>query len=334
MRLRNAVLTGTILAIAATASLSVSASVPDSASDSVSASVPVSASVSASVSDSGSASTACPPAGHTRTTLLALRSQGFVVSDDHARQRLAIDLLDCLAAPDPELRDGVAFEALAAWLRDTRLTADTRAELLTRLLALLTAPDPAGFSQPFAALVLSEVVRTDRIEPWLTAAMRETVLTAATHYLSTITDYRGFDDTEGWRHGIAHGADLLLQLALNPALDSDQIERLLAAVASQIAPANGHAYIYGESERLARPVLYAALRETRSDEHWHTWFTTLASPGPSGDWAEAMKQQAGLARRHNLRAFLAIIYSAARDSSETRIAALAPHALAALRTIP
>lgn len=310
MRLPNVVLTGALLAIAAMASPSVSAA------------------------DPGSASTACPPAGHSRATLLALRSQGFAMTDDDARQRLAIDLLDCLAAPDPDLRDGVAFEALAAWLRDARLTADTRTELLTRLLALLTAPDPAGFGQPFAALVLSEVVRTDRIEPWLTAAMRETVLAAAIHYLTTLTDYRGFDDTEGWRHGVAHGADLLLQLALNPALDGDQIERLLTAVASQIAPTSGHAYIHGESERLARPVLYAALRETRSDHHWRTWFAELASPGPSGDWAEAMKHQSGLARRHNLRAFLAIVYSAARDSSETRIAALAPHALAALRTIP
>ena len=32
-----------------------------------------------------------------------------------------------------------------------------------------------------------------------------------------ITDYRAFSDTEGFGHAVAHGADLALQLALNPA---------------------------------------------------------------------------------------------------------------------
>jgi hypothetical protein len=51
-----------------------------------------------------------------------------------------------------------------------------------------------------------------------------------------VRDYRGFDTAEGWRHGVAHGADLALQLVLNPAVDKPQIERLLAAVGRQVAP--------------------------------------------------------------------------------------------------
>lgn len=50
-------------------------------------------------------------------------------------------------------------------------------------------------------------------------------------------DLRGFDAVQGWRHGVAHGADLLLQLALNPALRRVQAEALLAAIASQVLPA-------------------------------------------------------------------------------------------------
>ena len=55
-------------------------------------------------------------------------------------------------------------------------------------------------------------------------------------------------------------ADLMLQLALNPALDKAQLDRMIAAVATQVTPPGEQFYVYGESARLARPVLYAALR--------------------------------------------------------------------------
>ena len=41
-------------------------------------------------------------------------------------------------------------------------------------------------------------------------------------------------------------------LALNPAVDRAGLDRLLGAVAAQVAPRGEHSYIYGESERLAR----------------------------------------------------------------------------------
>ena len=44
--------------------------------------------------------------------------------------------------------------------------------------------DTNGFQQPFAALVLSEVARTDRIDPWMTPAMRSELVTAAATYLA------------------------------------------------------------------------------------------------------------------------------------------------------
>ena len=96
--------------------------------------------------------------------------------------------------------------------------------------------DRDGFRQPFAALVLAEVARTDRIESWLTPAQRVALVDSAARYVTSVRDYRGFDPKEGWRHGVAHGADLLLQLALNPAVDRAGLDRLLGAVAAQVAP--------------------------------------------------------------------------------------------------
>src|SRR5690606_23439512 len=59
---------------------------------------------------------ACPPVGHGRGSLAALRGAGFEVAETQ-REALAFGLLECLGDPDPVLRDGIAYEALMHWLR-------------------------------------------------------------------------------------------------------------------------------------------------------------------------------------------------------------------------
>lgn len=275
----------------------------------------------------------CPPEGPARESLRALKGDGFAVADAASRQALALALVDCLADPDPALRDGVAYEGLSAWLRADALDAATRHALLEDLLPRIAAgaPDPDGFGAPFAALVLSEVARTDRIQAWLTPEQRNALVEAAAGYVQGVRDYRGFDAAQGWRHGVAHGADLLMQLALNPALDKPQLDRILAAVASQVAPST-HAYAHGESERLVRPVLFVLQRGLHDDAQWSAWVAGIASPAPLASWSEAFASAPGLARRHNLRLFLFALYAMLREVDKPALEARVPPVLAALQS--
>jgi hypothetical protein len=277
----------------------------------------------------------CPPPGFDRPALASLKAEKFEIADDSRRQRLALALLPCLGRRDPTLRDGIAFEAYFTWLRAQQLDVPTRTELLARLSAMLQ-PDPGdrdGFRQPFAALVLSEVARTDRIEAWLTPAQRAALVDNAVHYMVSVRDYRGFDPKDGWRHGVAHGADLIVQLALNPAVERAALDRLLAAVAAQVVPAGGHAYVDGESERLARAVLFAAQRGLITAEDWQQWLLEAASPAPMASWDAAFASRAGLARRHNVHAFLYALYVNARESGDADMQALLPGLQAAFKTL-
>lgn len=276
----------------------------------------------------------CPPAGWTPDSLQALKKDGFHVEDDGKRQRLARDLLACLSHPDPELRDGMAFEALSTWLRSDAIDAPTRLALLESLQAEIFPMQGQGdgFAQPFAALVLAEVARTDRVQAWLTPAQRAALVESGTRYLQSVQDYRGFVAGEGWRHGVAHGADLLMQLAFNPALDKAQLDKLLAAVAAQVAPRN-HAYVFGEPERLARPVLFVAARGLHTEAEWKAWLDAAAAP-PAGGWSGVFKDAEGLARRHDVRAFLLALYVQARDSEVPGVQALLPALRAQLEAVP
>jgi hypothetical protein len=276
----------------------------------------------------------CRPAGYERAQLDALKANGWTVAGDAARNALALGLAECLGDPDPAVRDGIAFEALQHFMRNTLLTRETLAALNADLQAKLTAPDPHGFQRPFAALVLADVARTDRIEPWMSAAQRAQLIDAAIAYLRSVSDYRGFTPGEGYRHAVAHASDLMLQLVLNPAIAKPDLIRIRDAVATQIAPA-GHSYIHGESERLAAPILYMATRNVFDETEWTAWFAELAGPGPLGaSWDGWFLSEQGLARRHNLMAFLNVVHANVTLSQNPAFAPMRPGVAAAIRALP
>lgn len=259
---------------------------------------------------------ACPPPPEQSALVQALWATEWNFPDSVAepqRQALALGLLDCLGSPDPVWRDERAFEALSAWMRGKRLAVPTLQAMRQRLVEVLEAPaDAAGFHQPFAALVLAEVARVDRLQPFLSAEERDALVRTGTHYLAGVRDYRGFDAKQGWRHGVAHGADLMLQLSLNPQLTKAQGEALRSAIASQVLAHGGHAYRYGESERLMAPAYHLARREWWSAADWSAWFAALGSARVKARPAS----EAGLAQRHNLGAFLSAFYVSIQESPE------------------
>ncbi len=265
----------------------------------------------------------CDDSPDARARWQAAKARGFEAPPAGERAAAALALAGCLGHPDPALRDGLAYELLAAWLRADALDAAARRALRDRLLPWLAGGDgdAAGFRAPFAALVLAEVARTDRIAPWLAPAEREALVQAAAAYVAGLRDYRGFTDGEGWRHGLAHGADLLMQLALNPALERAQLDTILGAVAAQVAPPGAPAHVHGEAERLVRPVLFVLRRGLHDDTAWAAWVVGVADPAPMPAWSAAYGAEATLARRHNLRAFLLALYVALAESGEPALAA-------------
>lgn len=271
--------------------------------------------LSSPLSATSVATGSCPPASHDRTALDALKAGGFKIDDAAARQALALDLVQCLAHPDPAIRDGLAFEAYYTWMREGLLDDNTlgrlRDALVERIQRPRTAADP-GFEVPFAVLVLAEVVRTDRIKPWMDAPQRQALLDLGTGFLKGVTDLRGFDAREGWRHGVAHGADLVLQLSVHPQIGGAAQRQLLAAIATQVQPhaSATHFYIYGEPERLARSFIVIAGRDDVPATELADWLSAVAAPGPVQAWGEAYKTQEGLARRHNVGLFLKSVLAA------------------------
>lgn len=244
-------------------------------------------------------------------------------------------LANCLDNPDPDIRDGIGYTVMAEMLRNHRPD-DTLLEILSEDLMFRVQnadEDPNGLQRPFAMLALSEVVRTDRIEAWLPHEKRLEITKLAADYLISLDDYRGFDDEEGWRHGVAHTADVFLQLSLNDQLTSEEALIILQAIGAKVAPLDAPAYVFGEPDRLARPIIYLARTDLIDVESWAEWFDGLKPDGAAPRWQNPYMQEAGLRALHNTRGFAYSVYVNARASETDADDFLVALALGLLTTV-
>ncbi|MFT4725288.1 MAG: hypothetical protein ACI9YP_001695, partial [Colwellia sp.] len=93
-----------------------------------------------------------------------------------------------------------------------------------------------------------------------------------------------FSTKTGWQHSIAHAADLMLQLALNPKVNKAQLDKILVALASQLTANDQHSYIQGESKRIDMAVIYVFLRAQYSADDFNLWLSKVVNPAPFNQW--------------------------------------------------
>jgi Protein of unknown function (DUF2785) len=275
----------------------------------------------------------CAPLGMGKAELEALKASEWAIADSDRRDAFLLALTGCTDATDPAFRDGIGFEATQAIVRKGGVSAATLLKLADELQSQLTEADPYGVRRPFAALNLAEIARADRISPFLTTEYRKGLVEVATHYMQSINDFRGFDPETGYRHAVAHASDLLMQLALNPALERSDLLQILDAIMSQAAPQTT-SYITGESERLARPVFFVAQRQIFSQEEWNAWFAEIAGPSDLKSWDGYHLNPKAIAHRHNAQAFLQAVYFSADASDNPAYKPLVEASLAAIKMLP
>lgn len=275
--------------------------------------------------------TECALLGIPTETLTTWRESEF---KDQKTDQGARDFASCLGHPDPFLRDQIGYEGLTVALRSGAVSESTRRDLIAQLSGNLGSQDGDGFLAPFSALGLSELVRTDRIEAFLTPAERVNFAANAANYIAGVSDYRAFSDQEGWRHGVAHGADVAMQLSLNQNVGTESLLELRAAIAQQITSRAGYAFTHNEPERLARPIIFMAMQNKIEADDWTAWFESLSDPAPLSDWGAAYQSETDLARLHNLKSFARVLYVNASLSENEALKPIADGALGLLRTLP
>jgi Protein of unknown function (DUF2785) len=248
---------------------------------------------------------------------------------------LALELVACLASPNPQLRDRFAYQLLTYWLRGEVLTFETVDHLRARIQPWLmvgsgeTNSDSA-YGRAFAALVLSEVVRYDSIHASFDTDVLAGLLNDGIAMLVAERDFRGLDPTSGWIHTIAHGSDLLWRFASHPAVDVVQQRAILDGIAAIVAPSGNHPYVFNEFDRMARVVAAILQRDVLGSDALVAWVDQFASPRHMSSWSDAFASPAGMAELHNTKNFLRALLAVAGAEEDTAVVDSIEAALAKL----
>lgn len=216
---------------------------------------------------------------HDKTFWSALRAKGFNLPDEQVMP-LALEAATLLGSTDPELRDAVAYEALATWIyKDQRLAADE----LEKLRVLLTTNSRRGlgekdgdelFLRSFSTLVLSVLAAEDLKKPFLDAQEFDSLVDLGIEELGRERDLRGYTPAKGWGHATAHSADLLKFLSRSHWLRTDQQASIVNAIAERLRSA-GVVFVWGEDARLAATLTSLARRADADPAPFEAWFTRL-----------------------------------------------------------
>jgi len=169
-----------------------------------------------------------------------LKHNEFRLPAGAAAGALTLEATDFLVSTDPGLRDGIAYEALTAWIyRDHLLRAD-ELELVRRKLVGQAQKGINGgdadeiFGRSFALLGLSVLAAQDLRQPFMSPAALNEVLGLALAELERERDLRGFVTGKGWAHVTAHSADLLNFLARNPKITPAQATLIVEHIAERL----------------------------------------------------------------------------------------------------
>lgn len=125
----------------------------------------------------------------------------------------------------------------------------------------------------FSALVITLILGRDLKKRSLPELLVVEAIHRSIHYLSLEKDYRGFVNTKGWAHAVAHGSDLLTEAIKHPLMMDSQL--LCSALKSlKCCLHTEYALIDDEEERML-PVIDALLDKGLTDKQLLTWLKEL-----------------------------------------------------------
>ena len=211
----------------------------------------------------------------------AVLTGGLHVPPDRPLDDLTAELVAMLGDPDPRRRDGLAYPVLATWISN-----GVYDDLLLGLGDGITVGlrheigsdgDDSVLRRSFSALILAEVVRRDNETRLLSGDIVLRWGDRATSWFVRERDLRGWVPGRGWAHAVAHGADLVGQLARSRHFGPLELTVLLDVVADRLLQPTSYVWRHDEDDRLAYAVMTVLHRNVVSFGVLEAWVARLGT---------------------------------------------------------
>lgn len=215
-----------------------------------------------------------------KTFWQAIVSNDYLLPSQQTAAALTPGLLSNLSSTDPDVREQFSTTVLEKWLYRGYYTPAELSDFIRQLAANLTVGlgeqgTHTVLLRSFSALTLAEIIYYDCEHPFLTASQLQQLLEDGLAYFLAEQDLRGYEAGIGWLHAVAHGSDLLAVLAPHEVLQVADLERIMEAIATKVAPPTPHVYLYNEDQRMVRAVLWTLQRNLLTMEFLDNWLDRI-----------------------------------------------------------
>ena len=195
---------------------------------------------------------------------------------------LLTQMLHQIGCTDPFLRDDLIYTAFGKLVMSDHLTEEQLTYLLTICLdeehlfyRIAERGADSVFTRSFSVLVVALILEKDREARFLSENRIAAVREACFRYLREEQDTRGYVETKGWAHSIAHGADALVELMKHPSFNLEKMDECLEVIEECLFK-EATTYVDDEDERLLFAI-EALLDQGLSEEHLSKWIESLST---------------------------------------------------------
>jgi Protein of unknown function (DUF2785) len=217
-------------------------------------------------------------------------STGLLVPEDRGLPELTAELTRMLGSPDPAVRDGTAYPALATWIErgvyDDLLTGLGDGMATGLVVGLGENGTDSVFRRSFSALILTECLAREHLASLVPAhKVLEWGDRLAAWYLRE-RDLRGYVVGKGWAHAIAHGADAIGTLAHSPHLGRAELTVLLDVLADRLLLPADTLLVAGEPDRMALATMRILRRNVVGLEIVEPWVVRIGRAAASRGYSD------------------------------------------------
>ena len=195
---------------------------------------------------------------------------------------LLTQMLQQIGCTDPVLRDDLIYTTFGNLVMNDHITEEQVTYLLTVCLdeehlfyRIGERGTDSVFTRSFSVLVVALILEKDREARFLSENRITAVREACFRYLREEQDTRGYVESKGWAHSIAHGADALVEVIKHPSFNLEKMDECLEVIQECLFK-EATAYVDDEDERLLFAV-EALLAQGLSEEHLSKWIELLST---------------------------------------------------------
>jgi hypothetical protein len=185
----------------------------------------------------------------------------FAVTHDADSFEVAMEILDHLGSPDPELRDKLGYCILANWIPSQMFTSQQLREIAYHCISdemlfwqIGEVHSHSVFKRSFSSLIIALILYRDNfVEAMLTHEEYQTIQKCLTRYADMEMDLRGYVSEYGWAHAAAHISDGLDECVKHRYATTTDCEMVWGSLRSLVEHAD-MVFVCEEDERIAVPL--------------------------------------------------------------------------------